>query len=43
MNSVTTKKDKYAVVLANLPFKVVRHIPRTLATEEKPYTSRNWS
>ena len=38
VNPVTTEKDKYAVVVANLPFKVVRRIPRTLATEDRPFT-----
>ena len=38
VNHVTTKKDKYAVVISNLPFKVVRCIPRTGASREKPYT-----
>ena len=37
LNCVTTKKDKYAVVISNLLFKVVRRIPRALATEDKPY------
>ena len=39
MNRVKTKKDKYGVVVANLPFKVVRRIPRNLVTEDKPYTT----
>ena len=38
VNRVTTEKDRYAVVISNLPFKVVRHIPRTVASKEKPYT-----
>ena len=38
VNCMTTEKDKYAEVKSNLPFKVVRRIPRTLASEEKPYT-----
>ena len=38
VNRVTTEKDKYAIVVANLPFKVVHCIPRTLASKEKPYT-----
>ena len=38
VNRVTTDKDRYAVGVANLPFKVVQCIPRTLATEDKPYT-----
>ena len=38
VNRVMTEKDKYAVVVANLPFKVVRRIPRTLATKDKLYT-----
>ena len=33
-----TEKDKYAIVISNLLFKVVHRIPRTLATEDKPYT-----
>ena len=32
------REDKYAVVISHLPFKVVRRIPRTLATKDKPYT-----
>ena len=36
VNPMTTEKDKYVVVVGNLPFKVVRRIPRTLATEDKP-------
>ena len=32
------QKDKYAVVVANLPFKVIRRITRTLAMKDKPYT-----
>ena len=39
VNRVTSEKDKYAVVVANLPFKVVRRIPRNLVTETKPYTT----
>ena len=35
VNRVTTEKEKYAVVVANLLFKVVRRIPRTLASEKK--------
>ena len=38
MNRVTTEKDKYAVVISNLLFKVVRRIPRTVASEERPCT-----
>ena len=38
VNRVTTEKDKCAVVVANLLFKVVRRITRTLATEDKLYT-----
>ena len=38
MNHVTTEKDKYAVVISNLLFKVVHRITRTVASEEKPYT-----
>ena len=37
VNKVTTQKDKYAVVISNLPFKVVRHIPRTISSEKEPY------
>ena len=37
VNRVTTGKDKYAVVISNLPFKVVRPIPNTVASKEKPY------
>ena len=37
MNQVTSEKDKYEVIVANLPFKVVRRIPRNLVTENKPY------
>ena len=37
VNRVTTE-DKYAVVVANLPYSVVRRIPRTLASETSPYT-----
>ena len=38
VNRVTTEKDKYAVVVANLPYSVVRRIPRNLVTETMPYT-----
>ena len=38
VNRLTTEKEKYAVVVSNLPFKVVRRIPRTGASEERPYT-----
>lgn len=38
VNRVTTEKDKYAVVVANLPYSVVRRIPRNLVTESNPYT-----
>ena len=38
MNRVTTEKDKYAVVVSNLLFKVVHGIPRTVASKERPYT-----
>ena len=36
MNRVTTEKDKYVVVVANLPYSVVRRTPRNLVTN--PYT-----
>ena len=39
MNRVTSEKDRYAVVITNLPFKVVRGIPRNMVTEDKPYTT----
>ena len=38
VNRVMTENDKYAVVVANLPFKVVCRILMTLATEDKPHT-----
>ena len=38
VNRVMNEENKYAVAVANLPFKVIRRIPRTLASEEKPYT-----
>ena len=38
MNKVTTEKDKYTVVVSNLPFKVVRRILRTITSEQEPYT-----
>ena len=38
VNRVTNEKDRFGVVVANLPFKVVRRIPRTLTTEDRPYT-----
>ena len=38
VNRVTTEKDKYAVVVANLPYSVVRRIPRNLVMEKTPYT-----
>ena len=36
--SFTTEKDKYAVVVANLPYSLVRRIPRNLVMETTPYT-----
>ena len=39
MNRVTSEKVRYAVVVANLPFKVVQRIPQNLVTEDKPYTT----
>ena len=36
--TVTTEKDKYVVVVSNLPFKVVRRIPRTIVQEKEPYS-----
>ena len=39
VNRITTKKDMYAVVVANLPYAVVRGIPRNLVTEDNPYTT----
>ena len=36
VNRVTTEKDKYAVVVANLPYSVVRRIPRNLVTRDHP-------
>ena len=36
VNKVTTQKDMYAVVIFNLPFKVVQHFPRTISCEKKP-------
>ena len=38
VNKVTTEKDKYAVVVSNLLFKVVRRIPRTIITKKEPYS-----
>ena len=38
VNRVTTEKDKYAVVVANLQYSVVRRIPRNLVTESNSYT-----
>ena len=38
VNRVTTEKDKYAVVIANLPYSAVRRILRNLVTETTPYT-----
>ena len=38
VNRVMTKKDKHALVISNLPFKVVCHILRTVASKERPYT-----
>ena len=35
---MTTEKDEYAVVVSNLPFKVVRRIPWTIASKKDPYT-----
>ena len=32
VNRVTSEKDKYAVVVANLPYSVVRRIPKNLVT-----------
>ena len=37
VNKVTTQKDMYAVVISNLPFKVVRRIPRTISSKKEPY------
>ena len=37
VNRVTTEKDKYAVVNDNLPYSVVRCIPRNLVTETVLY------
>ena len=39
VDRVTSEKDRYAVVVANLPLKVVQRIPRTLVMEDKPYTT----
>ena len=38
MNRVTTEKNKYAVVISNLPFKVIQCIPRTIASKKEPST-----
>ena len=38
VNKVTTEKDNNAVVVFNLPFKVVRRIPRTIIKEKEPYS-----
>ena len=39
VNLVMTEKDKYAVVISNILFKVVRRILRTVASKERPYTA----
>ena len=39
VNRVTTEKDKYAVVVFNLPFKVGQRSPRTIASKQEPYTT----
>ena len=38
VNRVPTEKDKYAVVVSHLLFKVVRLILRTIASRQEPYT-----
>ena len=38
VNKVTREKEKYAVVVSNLTFKVVQRIPRTIITEKEPYS-----
>ena len=37
-HKVMTEKDKYVGVVSNLPFKVVRQIPRTISSEKDPFT-----
>ena len=39
MNKVTTEKDKYAVVVSNLPFKIIRHIPSDTLSKPYPYNT----
>ena len=41
VNRVNTEKDKYAVVVANLPYSVARCIPGNLVMETMPYTILN--
>ena len=39
MNKVVTKKDKYAVVLSNLPYKIIHRIPRDTLSKPDPYNT----
>ena len=38
MNKVTKEKDKYAVVVSNLPYKIVRRIPRNISKVKDLYS-----
>ena len=39
VNRITSEQDKYAVIVANLPYTVVRRIPRTLVETSTPYST----
>lgn len=39
VNCITIEQDKYAVVVANLPYAVVLRIPRNLVEETTPYST----
>ena len=39
MNKVPTEKDKYAVVVINLSFKIIRHIPSDTLSKLDPYNT----